>query len=78
MLTLQCLLVDRGQIRRGDACGQTRPCIDIDLYSEAVVRLTDTYGIKLVYLATDDPDAIAEVYTHCYRVLHACERARIL
>ena len=25
------------QIRRGDACGQTRPCIDIELYAEVVL-----------------------------------------
>ena len=49
------------QIRRGDACGQTRPCIDIDIYADAVVRMCETYGISLVYLATDDPHALPEL-----------------
>jgi hypothetical protein len=49
------------QIRRGDACGQTRPCMDIDMYSDAVVRMCEAYGISLVYLATDDPHALPEL-----------------
>jgi hypothetical protein len=48
-------------IRRGDACGQNRPCIDIHMYSDAVVRMCETYGISLVYLATDDPHALPEL-----------------
>ena len=49
------------QIRRGDACGQTRPCLDIHLYAEATLRVCKQYGIRLVYLASDDPHATAEV-----------------
>ncbi|KAJ1475578.1 hypothetical protein T484DRAFT_1967847 [Baffinella frigidus] len=46
------------QVRRGDACGQTRVCYNLEDYQEAAVQLAGKYGISLVYLATDDPEAV--------------------
>ena len=49
------------QIRRGDACGQTRPCVQLDLYASAVTDICQRYNIWKVYLASDSSDAIAEL-----------------
>ncbi|EKX54513.1 hypothetical protein GUITHDRAFT_132225 [Guillardia theta CCMP2712] len=49
------------QIRRGDACGQTRPCLELSIYVEAIQELAGRYDLKSVYLATDDPNAVVEV-----------------
>ena len=49
------------QIRRGDACGQTRPCLDVRLYAEHVVRVARAYSLSWVYVSSDDPDASSEL-----------------
>ena len=49
------------QVRRGDACGQTRPCLDMDLYIEASMEMVNKYGIRTIYIASDDEEAVREV-----------------
>ena len=49
------------QVRRGDACGQTRPCAAVEEYVAAAVRMAEYAGTALVFLASDDPDTVLEV-----------------
>ncbi len=48
-------------MRRGDACGQTRPCAAVEEYVAAAVRMAEYAGTALVFLASDDPDTVLEV-----------------
>jgi hypothetical protein len=48
-------------VRRGDACGQTRPCAAVEEYVAAAVRMAEYAGTALVFLASDDPDTVLEV-----------------
>ena len=48
-------------MRRGDACGQTRPCAAVEEYVAAAMRMAEYAGTALVFLASDDPDTVLEV-----------------
>ena len=60
-MLLPSSLTEEPQIRRGDACGQTRPCLELSIYVEAIQELAERYDLNSVYLATDDPNAVVEV-----------------
>jgi len=56
-------------IRRGDACfnpsGKARRCDTLEYYLNPVVQeVAQRYGIRSIYLATDDPDMITEALTN--------------
>ena len=53
------------QMRRGDACGQTRPCVAAEEYVAAAARMAAHVGAGVVLLASDDPDAVAEARRNC-------------
>ena len=48
------------QVRRGDACGQTRPCIAVEEYVAAAARMAAHVQAQAVFLASDDPDTVLE------------------